>query len=47
RITGNWTTPDSLEDKIHEVCRCRVQHPTMQAVDLIDSMGECLNSCNR
>ncbi|KNZ62565.1 hypothetical protein VP01_1254g1 [Puccinia sorghi] len=40
RITGNWMTPDSLEDKTHEVCRCRVQHPTMQEVDLIDLMGQ-------
>ncbi|KNZ56765.1 hypothetical protein VP01_2323g2 [Puccinia sorghi] len=40
RITGNWTTPESLEDKTHEVCRCRVQHPTMREVDLIDLMGQ-------
>ncbi|PLW18061.1 hypothetical protein PCANC_14707 [Puccinia coronata f. sp. avenae] len=36
RITNEWTSPDSLDNKTHEICSCQGHSPTMRQIDLID-----------
>jgi hypothetical protein len=43
RITNDWTLPDSLDDRSHEVCNCSNPNPVVRQVDLIDLLGQsCL-----
>ncbi|PLW41490.1 hypothetical protein PCANC_13113 [Puccinia coronata f. sp. avenae] len=36
RITNNWTSLDSLDNRSSEVCNCQDQNPVFRQVDLID-----------
>jgi hypothetical protein len=40
RITNNWTSLDSLDNRSSEVCNCQDQNPVFRQVDLIDLLGE-------
>ncbi|PLW41068.1 hypothetical protein PCASD_07971 [Puccinia coronata f. sp. avenae] len=40
RITNDWTLPDSLDDRSHEVCNCSNPNPVVRQVDLIDLLGQ-------
>ncbi|PLW38267.1 hypothetical protein PCANC_14905 [Puccinia coronata f. sp. avenae] len=40
RITNDWTSPDSLDNKTHKICSCQGHSPTMRQIDLIDLFGQ-------
>ncbi|PLW46474.1 hypothetical protein PCASD_06305 [Puccinia coronata f. sp. avenae] len=40
RITNDWTLPDSLDNRSHEVCNCSNPNPVVRQVDLIDLLGQ-------